>query len=603
MARPAVVYSGVSNPNDVPGSLFKDTKFWLSRTVPSRSWIIQQIQVNGGKVVPLEKDADVLLVDHMRGNNPPGSTSFQFIEKSIQNGKLESIEEHRAGPQPGYIRPVGSSTTRQKGHRSAFTAKDDQILYDWVKPFEENGGQIGGNKIYQQLAEKYPQHTFQSWRDRYLKKVKDRPRPVTAEHRGSSAAAACKPDEETRGELAQPADTSRARALVSSSIRYENFTEEEKEDLLTHAKDILNIEDGKEDEAWSAYAKNTGKSVAEWKSFFQNVILPAYRARRSKDISSRRTLQAHCDETIATSPARRAESPRRRGNESYSRASVLESGGRLIPHAEQHIGSGKRRRSAADVHPAAIKSSSVKSRKLGAVEYMSQATASSSATNQQSDRATTPTPQPATSRRSSIREAGTHSKPNSSYPTNNKKSASSSRAPSTTNSSSEGRFETAPQFQQNTLENRYQTPPQVLNRRRDFNGSPIPLPGADAHAGNSASFSSDDQPAIERMHEWITSKTTGRNAYSHQQVLEALACTTMDPDLADTVLEAMAAGKGIPDNVMGVWTKEDDECLEASDSREIEAVLQKHGDELFNARFEYIMTRREVMMMQMEESV
>lgn len=255
------------------------------------------------------------------------------------------------------------------------------------------------------------------------------------------------------------------------------------------------------------------------------------------------------------------------------------------------------------MHPAAIKSSSVQSRKRGAVEYMSQATASPSATNQQSDRATTPTPQPATSRRSSIREAGTHSKPNSSYPNNNKKSASASRAPSTTNSTSEDRFETAPQFQQNTLENRYQTPPQVLNRRRDFNGSPTPLPGADAHAGNSASSSSDDQPAIERMHEWITSKTTGRNAYSHQQVLEALACTTMDPDLADTVLEAMAAGKGIPDNVMGVWTKEDDECLEASDSREIEAVLQKHGNELFNARFEYIMTRREVMMMQMQEPV
>lgn len=70
----------------------------------------------------------------------------------------------------------------------------------------------------------------------------------------------------------------------------------------------------------------------------------------------------------------------------------------------------------------------------------------------------------------------------------------------------------------------------------------------------------------------------------------------MDPDLADTVLEAMATGKGIPDNIRGVWTKEDDECLEASDSRGIEALIQKHGDELFNERFEYIMTRKEVMM-------
>lgn len=46
MTSPTVVYSGVSSTHDVGGVLFKDTKFWLSRTVPSRSWIIQQIQVS-----------------------------------------------------------------------------------------------------------------------------------------------------------------------------------------------------------------------------------------------------------------------------------------------------------------------------------------------------------------------------------------------------------------------------------------------------------------------------------------------------------------------------------------------------------------------------
>lgn len=29
--------------------------------------------------------------------------------------------------------------------------KDDQILYDWVKPFEEQGGAYKGNEIYKQL--------------------------------------------------------------------------------------------------------------------------------------------------------------------------------------------------------------------------------------------------------------------------------------------------------------------------------------------------------------------------------------------------------------------------------------------------------------------
>ncbi|OJD12039.1 hypothetical protein AJ78_07310 [Emergomyces pasteurianus Ep9510] len=607
MAGP-VVYSSVSNPTEVPGSLFNDTKFWLSKTVPSRSWIIQQIQANGGKITLLEKDADVLLVDHMRGNNPPGSTSFQYIEKSIQNGKLESLEDHRAGPQPGYVRPVGSTTTRQKGHRSAFTAKDDQILYDWVKPFEEKGGRIGGNKIYQQLAEKYPHHTFQSWRDRYLKKVKSRPRPVAPERGRSSEAAVRERDGEARGEQDQPVDASRTRSLASSSKRYANFTEEEKEDLLTHAKDILNIEDDKEDEAWSVYAENTGKSVTEWKSFFQNVILPEYRLRKSKTISSRHTRPANRIETIDTSSAS-TKSPRRQRSESYSHTSVTsEKQQPPTAHAEQQT-VGKRLRHAKSSPPTGIESSSAQGRKRKAVENIPRATTSPAATSRPPGEAKTSSPQPTNSRHSSIRETSTNSKLYSPSPSNYKTSASESFAISTTNSTSEVQFETAPQFQQDTLENQYQTPSQFLNRQGEFNGSPTPQPTpilperADAaHSGNSPSSSSGDQPTIERMDEWIASRTTGRTAYSQQQVLEALACTTMDPDLADTVLNAMAAGKGIPDNVRGVWTKEDDERLEASDSRIIEAVLQKHGTELFNARFEYIMTRKEVMM-QMEKGV
>ncbi|OJD25920.1 hypothetical protein ACJ73_02708 [Blastomyces percursus] len=606
MTEPPVVYSGISNANGVAGGLFKDAKFWLSRTVPSRSWIIQQIQANGGKVVLLEKDADVRLVDHMRGNNPPGSISFQYIEKSIQNGRLESLQDHRAGPGAGYIRPVGSTITRPKCHRSAFTAKDDQILYDWVKPFEEKGGQIGGNKIYQQLAEKYPHHTFQSWRDRYLKKVKDRPRPVAPERGSSSATSAREADRKTRSQERRPADTSRARAPGSSSDRYEKFKKEEKEDLLTHVKDILNIEEGKESEAWSAYAENTGKSVAEWKSFFQNVILPEYEARRSKPDSSRRTLRTNCREPTAPSSAS-TESSRRQRSESHNHSPVPES--RKPQHFTSRKGHridiSKRRQSEADIPSAGIESSSVKRRKRSTIGHIRQASAYPSATSIQSHKRVISMPPPTDSRRSSIREVSTRSKSNSPYPGSSGKSGSASRAVSTTNSALEERFETAPQqFQEETLESHYQTPPRLLDRQHESNCSPTlqptPVTSGDTHAGNGSSSSADDQPSIERMDEWIAFKTNGRKGYTQQQVLEALACTTMDPDLADTVLEAMAAGKEIPNNVKGVWTKEDDECLEASDSKGIEAVLQKHGDELFNERFEYIMARRAAIM-QMEE--
>ncbi|EDN09898.1 predicted protein [Histoplasma mississippiense (nom. inval.)] len=499
MTSPTVVYSGVSSTHDVGGVLFKDTKFWLSRTVPSRSWIIQQIQANGGKVVLLEKDADVLLVDHMRRDNPPGSTSFQYIEKSIRSGKRESLEDHRAGPQVGYFRPVGSTTTRQKSYRSAFTARDDQILYDWVKPFEEKGGHIGGNKIYQQLSEKQ-------------------------------------------------VDTSNTRTPRSGSNRYKHFTEEEKEDLLRHIKDILNIDDGKEDEAWSAYAENTGKSVAEWKSFFQDVILPEYWSRKSRNTASHQALPvAHHD--IAASSSIRAKSPEKQHSEKYNLMSFSESGSQqnLTPLDKQRIDIRKRRRSA--THLPATEGES-ESRKRKTVEPTARATTCPSVARQQPDRAMTFTASPTNSPGSSIREPSTHSKSRFPYPSNNENSTSASRAVSTTttNSASDDRFETAPQFRQDTLESHYQTPPQILDRRHEFNGSPTPQPTpiteTNAHADDNPSSLPNDQPSIERLDKWIASKTAGPKASTEQQVLEALACTTMDPDLADTVLEAMATGKG-----------------------------------------------------------
>lgn len=65
----------------------------------------------------------------------------------------------------------------------------------------------------------------------------------------------------------------------------------------------------------------------------------------------------------------------------------------------------------------------------------------------------------------------------------------------------------------------------------------------------------------------------------------------MDPDLADVVLDSLLAGHGMPTEMRGVWTAEDDECLEAQDSREIQRVIEKHGD-LLQDRWDYLnMTR------------
>lgn len=76
--------------------------------------------------------------------------SYTFIEKSVRNGRLEDPEDHRAGQR---VRPVGAVGIPARSSRTPFTLQDDQILWDWVQPYERRGDQIAGNLIYQQLAE------------------------------------------------------------------------------------------------------------------------------------------------------------------------------------------------------------------------------------------------------------------------------------------------------------------------------------------------------------------------------------------------------------------------------------------------------------------
>ena len=87
---------------------------------------------------------------------------------------------------------------------------------------------------------------------------------------------------------------------------------------------------------------------------------------------------------------------------------------------------------------------------------------------------------------------------------------------------------------------------------------------------------------------WINARVGSGEA----EVLEALRCTSMNPNLADRVLRDFVAGKGIPRDTPGIWTAEDDESIEGEDARQIERLLNKHGQEYFNARWEYLSIMR-----------
>jgi telomeric repeat-binding factor 2-interacting protein 1 len=110
-------------------------------------------------------------------------------------------------------------------------------------------------------------------------------------------------------------------------------------------------------------------------------------------------------------------------------------------------------------------------------------------------------------------------------------------------------------------------------------------------------FPSSPEPQGEPSQEedidtWIEDRLRTGKADNEEQVIEALQCTSMDPSLADKVLEYLAAGKGIPEDMPGVWTPEDDECVEVGNSRAVERVLKKHGSEAFEARWNYLSMAR-----------
>ena len=87
--------------------------------------------------------------DHCRHRH-----SYTFIEKSIRNGVLEDLDDHRVGPPEGNIRSIGSVVQPAKGTRNKYTPADDRLLWNWVNDNPQKGGGTDGNEIYKQLERK-----------------------------------------------------------------------------------------------------------------------------------------------------------------------------------------------------------------------------------------------------------------------------------------------------------------------------------------------------------------------------------------------------------------------------------------------------------------
>jgi hypothetical protein len=87
------------------------------------------------------------------------------------------------------------------------------------------------------------------------------------------------------------------------------------------------------------------------------------------------------------------------------------------------------------------------------------------------------------------------------------------------------------------------------------------------------------------LSQWLTSRTT--NKITRQQVSRILMSTSMDATLADVVLGYVKRAKEVP-ALKGVWSEDDDRDLQGTDTRALSRLLEKHGDERVNARFEFL---------------
>ncbi len=153
-------------------------------------------------MVPKEGNADILICDEAR-ESVPGSYSYQLISDAVKEGSLDMKEDYMCNSLAPRLGTSNKRAPKPKLTRTPFTEQDDRILAKFVTERERLGQPIGGNDIYKELAQevcflpsnysvpsltyslKYPRHTWQSWRDRWAKKLKSIPRPPVSDKKQS----------------------------------------------------------------------------------------------------------------------------------------------------------------------------------------------------------------------------------------------------------------------------------------------------------------------------------------------------------------------------------------------------------------------------------
>ena len=179
-----VVLSELAPDAQTTGTLFRGQKIWFSFGCPMRARFIAEVKVRAKSQVQASPSHTSRRTEarSSRSRGPqtsalpmtsrkvvrlPGgrleeasrcparaktlsySYSWKYIDRSLQSGRLENIEDYAIGPPKGAVREIGSLNRPSKSTRTAYTAEDERALTEWVRDHGAAGE--SGNTVFQGL--------------------------------------------------------------------------------------------------------------------------------------------------------------------------------------------------------------------------------------------------------------------------------------------------------------------------------------------------------------------------------------------------------------------------------------------------------------------
>ncbi|OUM67010.1 hypothetical protein PIROE2DRAFT_59006 [Piromyces sp. E2] len=135
---------------------------------PQAVFFKQKILEGGGQVTDSE-NADIIIYSKNISSNYPNVYSQDIIIESYFYNELQELSKYKIViPKSEQKEKVKIATTQRiKKSRTEYTKEDDKLLVSFIKDCLYPKGKT----IYKEMEEKYPHHSWQSWRERYIKVV------------------------------------------------------------------------------------------------------------------------------------------------------------------------------------------------------------------------------------------------------------------------------------------------------------------------------------------------------------------------------------------------------------------------------------------------